>query len=82
MHFQIDSYDASRFEAVGVLLLYVGMVVTLAGLWQLAGGLRTVVSGRIDEKQRSAGSLKRGVPFLAIGLTLLLCALWLMRTGQ
>jgi hypothetical protein len=35
-----------------------------------AGGMRVVVSGRIDERRRSASSLKWGVPLLLVGVLL------------
>lgn len=68
-------------EVLGTLLFFVGLIVTLTGLWQVAGGLRVIVSGRIDERKRSAGSLKRGLPILVIGLALLFGATWLMRAS-
>lgn len=63
--------------AINVLRL-LGLVITLAGLWMVAGGMRVVVSGRIDERKRSAGSLKRGLPILIVGLLLLFGASWLI----
>lgn len=62
-----------------MLLVIVGLLVTLAGLWFSAGGLRVVVSGRIDERRRSASSLKRGVVVLAVGVSLLFIGLWLSK---
>jgi hypothetical protein len=55
----------------------VGLLLVLPGLWLSAGGLRVVVSGRIDERRRSARSLKIGLPLLAIGLMLLFSGSWL-----
>jgi hypothetical protein len=55
----------------------VGLLLVLPGLWLSAGGLRVVVSGRIDERRRSARSLKIGLPLLAIGLLLLFSGSWL-----
>jgi len=46
-------------------------------LWLSAGGMRTVVSGRIDERRRSANSLKLGFPLLIAGLLLLFGGMWL-----
>jgi len=59
------------------VLRFVGFVVTLAGLWMVAGGMRVVVSGRIDERRRSTDSLKRGVPVLILGLLLLFGSSWI-----
>jgi hypothetical protein len=51
--------------------------MTLTGLWWSAGGMRVVVSGRIDERRRSAKSLKWGLPVLIVGLVLLFGGSWL-----
>ena len=59
------------------VLRILGLVLTVAGLWLAAGGMRVVVSGRIDERRRSSGSLKRGLPILVVGLALLFGASWL-----
>ena len=64
-------------EAVANVVRLVGLVLTFVGLWFSAGGLRVVVSGRIDERQRSANSLKRGLPLLSFGVVLLLGSTWL-----
>ena len=37
-----------------------GVALAIPGLWFLAGGLRVVVSGRMDERRRAAKSIKRG----------------------
>jgi hypothetical protein len=55
----------------------VGTVMTVVGLWYSAGGLRVVVSGRIDERRQSANSLRRGLPLLLLGLFLLFGGAWL-----
>jgi hypothetical protein len=57
-------------------LRLIGLVVTVLGLWYSAGGMRVVVSGRIDERNKSAKSLKRGLPLLVIGLVLLVGGTW------
>lgn len=62
-----------------MLLVIVGLLVTLAGLWFSAGGLRVVVSGRIDERRRSASSLKTGVVLLVVGLCLLFLGMWISK---
>jgi hypothetical protein len=54
------------------LLRFAGLVVTFLGLWWSAGGLRVIVSGRLDERHRSVHSLKWGLPLLAVGLALLI----------
>ena len=57
----------------------VGLVMTCAGAVVLAaGGLRVVVSGRIDER-RQIGQLAAdwGLPLLAVGLLLLFGGTWL-----
>ena len=64
-------------EAVANVVRLVGLVLTFVGLWFSAGGLRVVVSGRIDERRRSVNSLKRGLPLLASGVVLLLGGTWL-----
>lgn len=64
-------------EALIRMLRLVGLLLLMPGLWYLAGGLRVVVSGRIDERNRSAQSLKKGCAFLAIGIFVLIGAAWL-----
>jgi hypothetical protein len=67
---------------LGNVVRFVGLVVTVIGLWLSAGGMRVVVSGRIDERRRSASSLIRGLPLLALGLVLLFGGTWLVRWAQ
>jgi hypothetical protein len=69
-------------EALANLLRFVGLVVTVAGLWFSVGGLRVVVSGRIDERRQSAGRLKWGMPLLVAGLALLFGGTWLANWAQ
>jgi hypothetical protein len=57
----------------------IGLVITVGGLWFSAGGMRVVVSGRIDERRKSASSLKLGLPLLAAGLALLVGGTWLAK---
>jgi hypothetical protein len=66
-------------ETIANILRLGGLVVSVAGLWYLAGGMRVVVSGRIDERQQSAKSLRLGVPLLLTGLVLLSFGIWLAR---
>ena len=69
-------------EVLGNLVRVIGLLLTISGLWFSAGGLRVVVSGRIDERRRSAGSLKFGVPLLVVGLVLLFGGTWLVNWAQ
>lgn len=64
-------------EVLANVLRFVGLLVTVSGLWQLTGGVRLVVSGRIDERRRSASSIKLGLPLLIIGVILLFGGTWL-----
>lgn len=67
----------TRMEVLANVARFVGLVVTVFGLWFSAGGLRLLVSGRIDERRRSANSLRLGIPFLIVGLLLLFGGTWL-----
>jgi hypothetical protein len=69
-------------EFVANIARVVGVVMTLVGLWQSVGGLRVVVSGRIDERRQSANSFRRGLPLLAVGLLLLFGGTWLANWAQ
>jgi len=64
-------------ELLAAVLRFVGLLVVLPGLWSCASGLRTVVSGRVDERRRSAHALKWGLPLMAVGLILLFGGTWL-----
>lgn len=59
------------------LLRLAGLLVVIPGLWFAAGGIRVVVSGRIDERRSSAKSLKLGVPLVLIGSALFFGGTWL-----
>ncbi|MEX0613089.1 MAG: hypothetical protein WD738_23105 [Pirellulales bacterium] len=72
----------STSEVLGNVLRLFGLFVTIAGLWLSAGGLRLVVSGRIDERRRSANTLKWGLPLLVLGLLLLVGGTWLANRAQ
>jgi hypothetical protein len=67
----------TTLEVLGNLLRFAGLLVTIVGLWFSASGTRIVVSGRVDERRKSAGSLKRGLPLLGMGLLLLFGGSWL-----
>jgi hypothetical protein len=69
-------------EFVANVIRVVGTVMTVVGLWYSAGGLRVVVSGRIDERKKSASSLRRGLPLLVVGLLLLFGGAWLATWSQ
>jgi len=64
------------------LVRFVGLVVTVVGLWYSANGMRVVVSGRIDERRKSANSLKWGLPLLAVGAFLLFGGTWILSWAQ
>lgn len=64
-------------EVLANVVRFVGLAMAVVGLWYSARGLRVVVSGRIDERKKSAQSLKRGLPLLIIGLLLLFGGTWL-----
>jgi hypothetical protein len=69
-------------ETIANALRLVGLLVTFVGLWFSAGGMRVVVSGRIDERRRSAKSLQRGLPLLVAGLVLLFGGTWLVNWAR
>jgi hypothetical protein len=68
-------------SGLATVLRFVGFVLTIWGLWKSAGGMRVVVSGRIDERNQASKSLKIGLPLLAIGLVLLVLGSWLAARG-
>lgn len=67
---------------LATVLRFVGLVVILAGLWKSAGGMRVVVSGRIDERKRASSSLKIGLPLLVLGLAVEFLGMWLASWGH
>jgi hypothetical protein len=67
----------NALEAVANAVRLIGLIVVLPGLWLSAGGLRVVVSGRLDERRRSSNSLKWGLPLLITGVLLLFGGTWL-----
>jgi O-antigen/teichoic acid export membrane protein len=69
-------------EFVGNGLRFAGLVVTIVGLWFSAGGVRVVVSGRIDERRRSALSLKKSLILLVVGIVLLIFGTWLVASAR
>jgi hypothetical protein len=69
-------------ETLANALRLAGLLVTIAGLWFSAGGMRVVVSGRIDERRKSAKSLKTGLPLLVTGVVVLAFGTWLADWAQ
>jgi hypothetical protein len=65
------------WQVVAVVVRIVGLVCVVPGLFLAAGGVRTVVSGRIDERKRSANALRFGLPLLVVGVLLLFGGSWL-----
>jgi hypothetical protein len=72
----------SGLEILANLVRLVGLLIVLPGLWLSAGGMRVVVSGRIDERKKSASSLRIGLPLLIIGVLLLFGGTWLVNWAQ
>jgi uncharacterized membrane protein len=64
------------------LVRIVGLVLIVYGLWKSAGGMRVVVSGRIDERNRASKSLKFGLPLLVLGLAVEFFGMWLASLGH
>jgi hypothetical protein len=64
-------------RVLGYALSLIGFLSAVFGLWSVAGGLRVVVSGRMDEREQSAKSIKIGVPFAVVGIALLFGGIWL-----
>lgn len=67
----------SAWQVVATVVRLVGLVCLLPGLFLAAGGVRTVVSGRVDERKKSAIALRAGLPLLVIGVVLLFGGTWL-----
>ena len=67
----------TAWQVVAMLIRFVGLVCLLPGLFLAAGGVRTVVSGRIDERKKSANALRWGLPFLVIGVLMMFGGTWL-----
>ncbi len=65
------------WEVVAVVVRLVGLVCLVPGLFLAAGGVRTIVSGRIDERKRSGRALRWGLPLLVAGVFLLFGGTWL-----
>jgi hypothetical protein len=66
----------------GYVLAVIGSLATMFGLWCVAGGLRVVVSRRIDERNQSFRTVIVGVPFVVVGMILLFGGLWLANVSS
>jgi hypothetical protein len=69
-------------EILANMIRVMGLILVLPGLWFSAGGMRVVVSGRIDERKQSAKSLRIGLPLLAVGVLMLFGGTWLANWAQ
>jgi hypothetical protein len=67
----------AALKVLGNAMWIVGLLSTIFGLWCAAGGLRAIVSRRIDEREQSGRAAKFAVPFIIAGITLVLGGLWL-----
>jgi hypothetical protein len=67
----------NTWEVVAIGMRLVGLACILPGLFFAANGVRTVVSGRIDERKSSANALRLGLPLLVFGVVLLFGSSWL-----
>jgi hypothetical protein len=61
----------------GHALQLFGAAAVVFGLWCGAGGLRVLVSRRIDERRQSGRAAKFAVPFTIAGVGMLLLGTWL-----
>jgi hypothetical protein len=64
-------------KLLGDALLIAGVMSAVFGLWCAAGGLRVVISNRVDEQRRGGRSAKFAVSFILAGLILSFGGLWL-----
>ncbi len=67
----------NALRVVGELLLAVGLMSAAFGLWCAAGGLRVVVSNRMDEQKASGKSARFAVLYIVAGLVLTFGGMWL-----
>jgi hypothetical protein len=72
----------TAFEFLANAARFLGLLITVLGLWFSAGGMRVVVSGRIDERRKSAKSLRLGLPMLVVGIALLVGSAFLAKWAQ
>jgi uncharacterized membrane protein len=64
-------------ELLSIVLRLAGVTLIVFGLWFSTGGVRMVVSGRIDERNQAQHSLKLGLPLLFGGLFVVWFGFWL-----
>ena len=64
-------------KLLGYALSFIGFLSAVFGLWSVAGGLRVVVSSRIDERNESMKAVRFGIPFAVGGVVLLFGGIWL-----
>lgn len=64
-------------ELIAILLRLAGLTMIVFGLWYSTGGVRLIVSGRIDERNEARQSLRLGVPILVGGIVVLMFGFWL-----
>lgn len=62
---------------ISILLRLAGLTIIVIGLWFSVGGVRMIVSGRLDERNEAEKSLKLGLPLLGAGIALLAFGLWM-----
>jgi uncharacterized membrane protein YiaA len=67
----------NALRVLGELLLAGGVLSAAFGLWCAAGGLRVVVSNRMDEQKQSGKSARFAVLYIVLGLVLAFVGLWL-----
>lgn len=67
----------SAWQVLATLVRVVGWVCVLPGLFFAANGVRTVVSGRLDERKSSARALRLGLSLLVVGIMLVCGGTWL-----
>lgn len=67
----------TTWQVLAAVVRIVGWLCVVPGLFFAANGVRTVVSGRIDERNSSARALRLGLPLLAVGVALVFGGTWL-----
>jgi hypothetical protein len=67
----------TAWQVIAAIVRIVGWICVVPGLFFAANGVRTVVSGRIDERKSSARALRLGLPLLVIGVALVFGGTWL-----
>jgi hypothetical protein len=67
----------NALKYLGDVLLVAGVMSGVFGLWCAMGGLRVVISNRVDEQRRAGKSAIFAVFFILVGLALSFGGLWL-----